>query len=324
MSKKNTQRLFIYPLLLILVLVLSWSHIQAAFFNNGFDLAGSLIDPEEIHHGGPPKDGIPAIDHPKFVRVSQADFMRNEDRVLGLNLNGIAKAYPIKILNYHEIVNDMMVNQEQSEAVLISYCPLCGSGVAFSSHINGKNSTFGVSGLLYNSDVLLYDRQTESLWSQIMAKSISGPLKGQTLEILNLSHTSWQDWKKRYPESLVLSTNTGYLRDYESTPYQGYDKSKALYFPVANLDKRYHPKEYVLGVEVNGQFKAYPFAELSQSASPLIDNFAGQKIKIRFNTQHRSAELINKPENSKIKAFTSFWFAWMAFHPHSEVFQHQK
>jgi len=320
MAKRNKLRLIFYPLVLAAIIFISWSHIQAAFYDNGFDLSNSLIDRNEIHHGGPPKDGIPAIDAPIFIPAPKTDFLNNEDRILGLNLNGVAKAYPIKILNYHEIVNDFTNDGKEEKAIFVSYCPLCGSGVAYSAFINGKNTSFGVSGLLYNSDVLLYDRQTNSLWSQIMSQAISGPAKGQKLKVLDLTHTSWQDWKSRYPNTLVLSTDTGYSRNYNHTPYQGYDKSKALYFPVKNLDKRYHPKEYVIGVEVDGKFKAYPFAELSKSPSPLQDTIAGHQLTINFDAQHRTAKIIAN-KNTSVISITSYWFAWMAFHPDSEVYK---
>ncbi|NIR48043.1 DUF3179 domain-containing protein, partial [candidate division KSB1 bacterium] len=161
----------------MLIAFLLNSSLALAQTKNGFDLSGSLIPPDEILAGGPPRDGIPAIDNPKFVSPSEADFLQPEDRVLGIDRNGVAKAYPIKIVNWHEIINDRFGD----EAVVVTYCPLCGSGVAFSAEINAKATTFGVSGLLYNNDVLLYDRRTKSLWSQLMGKAVTGPLKAEEL-----------------------------------------------------------------------------------------------------------------------------------------------
>jgi hypothetical protein len=117
--------------------------------DNGFDLSDSLVPVEEIHHGGPARDGIPAIDRPRFVNASVVDYLLGDDRVLGINRNGISKAYPINILNHHEIVNDDLGR----EAIVISYCPLCGTGMAFLASVEGSTLEFGVSGLLYNSDV---------------------------------------------------------------------------------------------------------------------------------------------------------------------------
>lgn len=147
---------------LILMIALTVFPVAQSQTKNGFDLGNSSILVEDIKSGGPPKDGIPAIDHPKFLSASKAS-LSNNDRILGVHENGIAKAYPIAIMNYHEIVNDLFGNK----AVVVTYCPLCGSGIAFNAKINDQTLSFGVSGLLYNSDVLLYDRETESLWSQL-------------------------------------------------------------------------------------------------------------------------------------------------------------
>ncbi len=326
-------RLVFYPLCLIIISLVFKEQIAVAFLNsygsnnNGFDLSGSLIDSRDIHHGGPAKDGIPAIDEPVFISAKQADFLLDDSRVLGLEINGVAKAYPINILNYHEIVNDYFTASSDSSpsknslAVVITYCPLCGSGMAYSSTINGKNTTFGVSGLLYNSDVLLYDRETESLWSQLLSKAISGPLKGSELKMLPLNHTTWQAWKNEHSDTLVLSEKTGYRRDYSQTPYSGYDKSKSLYFPVSPLNRDYHPKEYVIGLKILGETKAYPFAELSKVESPYHETFAGQELTIIFDSKNRSGKILDE-DNQEIPTTMSFWFAWMAFYPESDVFKH--
>lgn len=281
---------------------------------NGFDISNASVPVSEILSGGPPRDGIPAIDRPKFVTARKAGFLKDDDRVLGLYHKGIARAYPIRILNWHEIVNDTIAG----EPVAVSFCPLCGTGTAFGA-MDGKAKTFGVSGLLYNSDLLLYDRETESLWSQILAAAIAGPLRGERLTLLPLEHTTWLDWRKRYPETGVLSTGTGFHRDYNHTPYAGYENSEGLYFPVSRLDPRYHAKEQVIGVEIGGRFKVYPFSELARTSGEVIDEINGAKIIIRYDKAHRSAQIFDG-ENRLIPSITAFWFAWMAFHPDSEVF----
>jgi len=275
---------------------------------NGFIIESPLIPVSDIKHGGPPRDGIPSIDRPNFIHASQANFLQDTDRVLGITIGQQARAYPVRILNWHEIVND--------GNVLISYCPLCGTGMAFSAHL----SNFGVSGLLYNSDMLLYDRATESLWSQILGRAISGKLKGQYLEMLPLEHTSWGLWRETHPETLVLSTQTGYARPYTRSPYGDYHRSDSLYFPVSKQDRRYHPKETVIGIRLNGQYKAYPFIELDKSSKSTIeDELAGEKINIIFNRQHRSAYITNQLGET-IPTITSYWFAWYAFHPGTLVY----
>lgn len=281
---------------------------------NGFDLSNSSLPVNEILSGGPPRDGIPAIDRPKFIAANQAAFLGSNDRVLGIYHRGIARAYPIRILNWHEIVND----QFAGEAVVVSFCPLCGTGTAFST-LHGKAKTFGVSGLLYNSDLLLYDRETESLWSQIAAKAIAGPLRGESLKLLPIVHTTWVDWRTRYPDTTVLSTDTGYSRDYQRSPYAGYENSDRLLFPVGRLDRRYHPKEQVIGVAINGHYKVYPFSELARTAGEVSDEIGGRKVLVRFDKAQRSAQVFNAG-GEPIPSLTGFWFAWMAFHPDSAVF----
>lgn len=299
----------------ILVAVIVYAY--AGSESNGFDLADSLIPAEQIHLGGPPRDGIPSIDRPVFVDAGEAHFLANEDRVLGVEIAGEARAYPIAILNWHEIVNDRFVDQH----VAVTYCPLCGTGIAFDAGDTDRPRTFGVSGLLYNSDVLLYDRETESLWSQIMMQAISGPQKGERLQALPLQHTSWQAWREQHPQTRVLSTDTGFARDYSKDPYEGYARSTGLYFSVSAESRRYHPKEQVLGVTVDGQTKAYPFTELARSDSPMIDDeVAGQPVRIQFDAVHRSARAYDDA-GELLPAVTSFWFAWYAFHPEGDVFQ---
>ncbi len=270
----------------------------------------------EIHLGGPSRDGIPAIDRPRFVSARDAGFLDAHDQVLGLARGGEAKAYPIAILNRREIVNDLL----GGERVVITYCPLCGTGVAFLSRAKGKDLHFGVSGLLHNSDVLLYDRETESLWSQIRKQAISGPTKGDRLTALPLTHTTWRSWRRAHPDTRVLSTDTGFRRDYERDPYAGYTSESGLFFPVRAQSRRYHPKERVLGLEIDGRFKAYPFAELSRfDGGEVRERFAGRDVRILFDRDSESAQA-SGPDGEQIAAITGFWFAWYAFHPETEVF----
>ena len=285
---------------------------------NGFNLEGALIPVEKILSGGPGKEGIPAIDKPEFVSAEHADFIDDQSIVLGIHYKGVTKAYPINILNWHEIVND----QFHGEPVVITFCPLCGSGMAFLSVINGKAHTFGVSGLLYNSDVLLYDRQTQSLWSQLMTQAISGPHKGKRLAGIPVLHTTWQDWKSKYPDTLILSTTTGFNRDYSDSPYAAYLKSPQTMFPVSSMSRRYHPKEEVLGIEVEGQFKVYPFIELEKSPAEFTDTVKGQLLTVRYDSKHRSAAIFDQ-QGKHLVSVRTFWFAWYAFHPKTQIYTSQ-
>lgn len=306
----NIMRSFLF--ILINLITLSSLYAQTI---KGFDLSNSTIPVSEIKDGGPPKDGIPSIDKPVFIEAKQAT-LKNDDRILGVYENGISKAYPINILNFHEIVNDHFGD----DPVVVTYCPLCGSGIAFDALINGEPKTFGVSGMLYNSDVLLYDRETESLWSQLKYEAVSGALVGKELKILNTANTTWQAWREKHPNSLVLSEKTGFNRNYSQNPYPGYDNSTAIYFSVSESDSRYHPKEMVLGLEIQGKSKAYPFSELEKSGKKEIhDKFQGKSLRIVYDADAKSAEIIDNKGNP-IPAVTNFWFAWFAFNPDTEVF----
>lgn len=222
-------------------------------------------------------------------------------------------------MNWHEIVNDEI----QGKAVAVTYCPLCGSGIVYIAEIAGKSFEFGVSGLLYNSDVLLFDRETKTLWSQILSKAVSGKLVNKKLDIIPSSHTSWKTWKHKHPDSKVLSTNTGFSRDYNRSPYGSYDKDVITYFPVEFKSKRYHPKEKVLGLTLNGEQRVYPFTELAKnSAGILTDQFANETITIEFDAENRDGEIKNS-KGEVIPSINTFWFAWYGFHPKGEIYKYK-
>jgi len=282
---------------------------------NGFDLNGALVPMNEIQRGGPPRDGIPSLDRPKFVAGRDAEFLTPDSRVLGVARNGIVRAYPIAILNWHEVVNDRF----RGESVVVTFCPLCGTGMAFIANVAEQKLEFGVSGLLYNSDVLLYDRQTQSLWSQIASMAVTGPLKGRKLTTIPISHTSWADWRSRYPATSVLAPETGSARDYTRDPYEGYTRQEQLMFPVRHSSRRYHPKEQVIGIDVNGRHKAYPFTELARASAPFDDTIGGQRVRIEFDGLHRTGR-VRDTAGRELASVIAFWFAWYAFHPDTEVF----
>jgi len=289
---------------------------QAETQLHGFDLAGSLVPIDEIKLGGPPRDGIPAIDRPVFVGRDDASFLTADDRVLGLLHKGEARAYPLKIMDWHEVVNDRIAG----DSIAITYCPLCLTGIAFDLGSDTPR-TFGVSGLLYNSNVLLYDRETESLWSQLAMQAVTGKEKGTRLEAVPLKHTTWAAWQEQHPNTKVLSLDTGFSRDYERNPYTGYATSRELYFPLSASSRRFHPKEQVLGLEINGQVKAYPFTELAEArSSEISDSLGSTPVTVRFDAETRSAVAFDEHGN-ELLGVTSFWFAWYAFNPETAVFE---
>lgn len=308
----NLYRLFTFTALLFLAVVQGQER-------NGFDISNSSVPSDLILKGGPPKDGIPAIDTPRFVKAG-GEAITDSEMVLGLYWKGVAKAYPIRILNYHEIVNDQFVD----EAVLITYCPLCGSGMAFRAEIDGQVLHFGVSGLLYNSDMLMYDRETNSLWSQLAMKAISGALKGTALEMLPLEHMTAGEWTEKHPGTLFLSSDTGYNRNYLQNPYPGYDTNEDLYFPAAPANPALDKKERVIGIEISGKYKAFPFKELLKSEQEKInDNFEGVPLTIQINKETETAR-VYAGSGELFPSVTLYWFAWYAFHPDTEVYRNSK
>jgi uncharacterized protein DUF3179 len=301
----------------IFLLLSIFTNLSIAASKNGFNLDNTLIPASKIKRGGPPRDGIPSIDRPEFIDSKDALFLKDNDRVIGISYKGAVRAYPIKILNWHEVVNDNL----NGEAAIISYCPLCNSGMVFSTQSKDVNFTFGVSGLLYNSDVLLYDRQTGSLWSQIMGKSISGSLKGTKLKMLPASHTSWRQWRTKYPETKVLSTNTGFRINYKKSPYLKYTRSSELMFKVEHTNRAYRNKELVLGITIDNKHKSYPFKELKkQGLEKFSDEFVGKKLHIKWSAGDKTASIFDADGN-ELPTVISYWFAWYAFFPDTDIFK---
>jgi hypothetical protein len=313
MRRRSLARIFCSIIVLLMMMP-----VHAAREMNGFKLTDALIPSRKIKSGGPPKDGIPALFAPKFLAADEASYLDAEERVLGIAYKGITKAYPIKILNYHEIVNDRFGDV----AVAVTFCPLCGTGIGFLADAGGQKRTFGVSGLLYNSDVLMYDRESESLWSQIMAQAVTGPASGARLAPIPILHTTWGNWLARHPESLVLKPPTAYGRNYNVSPYLEYAASSKLMFPVTHKDRRYPMKSVVLGVKMGGRIKAYPFEELPADSDTVEDKLGEQSIVVKYDLPSQTAWVLDR-SGAEIPSFTAYWFAWVAFHPETEVFTGQ-
>jgi hypothetical protein len=220
---------------------------------------------EEIAWGGVPVDGIPALDNPATLAAADADYMNPDDLVFGVEINGDARAYPLRIMNWHEMANDVV----GGVPVSLAYCTLCGAGILFDGRVAGRDSpfTFGSSGLLYRSNKLMYDRQTDSLWNQFTGRPVSGALyrSGIELTVLPLATTTWADWRLQHPDSKVLSIDTGYLRDYgPGVAYRDYFASPELMFPAALRSNQLQQKDIVFGLRVPGGVKAWPLAAFAQ------------------------------------------------------------
>ncbi len=275
-----------------------------------------LVPADKILSGGPPKDGIPSIDRPLFVSVAEADdWIGDNELVLGFIHKGVKRVYPLQILVWHEIVNDTIAG----DPILITYCPLCGSGIAYHSRIDGKAVEFGTSGKLYNSNLVMYDRKTDTYWSQIEGKAIYGELTGRELEELSIDTTSWQEWKEAHPDSEVLSQDTGHSRPYGRDPYGSYYVDSYLVFPVENSNDRIHPKTVVFGIEIDGVYKAYREDDLIKTGS-IEDTVNG--IALRVSREPGGVvRILNKSDGGEIVKERDFWFAWYAFHPDTLLYE---
>lgn len=234
-----------------------------------------LIPKDQVVDGGPGKDGIPAIEGPEMIPVDQVTFLNDNDLISGLRLGEVIVGYPHKILDYHEIINHSIGNNK----IIFSYCPLTGSALAWESE-TVNDFTFGVSGLLYNSNLILYDRSTDSFWSQMSILCVNGERIGELPEIYQVFETTWKNWKKINPGSLIMSLNTGYSRNYDEYPYGDYKTSDNLIFDVNNSDSRLHLKERVHGIFSGSSAVAYPVDSFEGELVVLNHEINGEKIVV--------------------------------------------
>lgn len=283
---------------------------------NSFDLTQHSIPLDEILKGGPPRDGIPAISKPKFTTASEATYLKNYDLVIGLKRGNTARAYPLRILVWHEIVNDSI----DGEHLLITYCPLCGTAMVFSRQFDGESFEFGVSGLLYNSDVLMYDRDTESLWSQLEMEAVSGPMIGTALEWLPSELMTWSAWKQKYPDGQVLSRDTGYRRKYDRVAYAEYKRSPNTIFPVDFTRQELAMKDWIVGILIDGKAKAYAQSDLTKlGTNTLRDIVNGVPLEIQYDAEQKRVSVQRSDTEEAIPNVTAYWFAWQGFYPETDL-----
>ena len=250
------------------------------------DFSKRNVPYSEIFSGGVPRDGIPPIDNPKFVTVAEADgWLESQEPVIALEHDGEAKAYPLQILTYHEIVNDTVAGVP----VAATFCPLCNSAIVFVRQLDGAVYDFGVSGNLRNSDLIMWDRQTESWWQQLTGEAIVGELTGKRLPILPATIVAWEDFMTTYPDGRVLSRETGHFRDYGRNPYVGYDQvGRPPFLFFGDEDERLQAVERVAAVIVGDEAVAFPFSFLEEE-KVVHHSVGGQDLVVFFKPGSRSA-----------------------------------
>ena len=235
------------------------------------DFSKALVDLSEIQSGGPPKDGIPAIDDPEFDSPADAaQWIDPREPVIVVSLNGETRAYPLQILTWHEIVNDSV----GGVPVSVTFCPLCNASIVFDRRLDGRVLDFGTTGKLRLSDLVMYDRQTESWWQQISGQAIVGEMSGKVLDRIPAAIVAFEDFRRAYPEAPVLSRRTGHIRAYGRNPYRGYDRVDDHPFLFNHsVDERLPPMERVLNISIGSTHRLYPFSLLEKT--PVINDEVG-------------------------------------------------
>ncbi len=299
---------------IVLYLMISSTGYTQSLFENNFspnksewpktDFSKKNIEFSEIISGGPPKDGIPAIDQPRFESIQPASqWIGDSEPVISVNIGGKAKAYPLQILMYHEIIND----QINKKFISVTFCPLCNTSIVFDRNIEGKILDFGTTGRLRKSDLIMYDRQTESWWQQFDGSGIIGNYTGHTLEELPSQIISFKSFKENYPNGKVLSKNTGFQRPYGNNPYQGYDQIDNKPFLLQDkADPRLPAMERVISVRNNNSQRIYPFSALKNSF--VVNDVMGDLNLVIFKAEDVLSVLDkrNISSSSMIPAYTVF------------------
>ena len=242
------------------------------------DFSKHSVPLSEFQSGGPPRDGIPPIDEPKPTSQADAeDWLSEREPVLVVEVDDQVRAYPVQILVWHEIVNDSLGGRP----IAVTYCPLCNSSLVFDRRVGGRKLTFGTTGNLRRSDLVMWDRQTESWWQQLSAEAVVGELTGTRLKVLPSQTLSWADFKRIHPSGDVLSRDTGAQRDYGSTPYVGYDRPDTEPFLFdGETDDRLPPKERVVAIFTEDETVVVPFSRLARE--PVVQTEAGGRPVVVF------------------------------------------
>lgn len=262
-----------------------------------------------------------ALNSPELVPADDggARYLAPTDRIVGLTLGGQPRAYPLRVVEYHQVVNDMAGDVP----VLVTYCPLTDSSAVYQRDFGGQVRSFEVTSLLHNSNLLFYDQTNsqESVWVQLTGKAVSGPAEGQQLQRLPYIRTRWAEWVAQHPDTLVMSLNTGGPRqDYNRYRYSAYfGDPNALWYEVNPLDKSHGLREPAIVVHAGSEVKAYAYSQLSAVGEPLEDTLAGKRFTIELDRQTETANIVHAEEG--VLATHAFWWAWHSFHPQAPSFQ---
>jgi hypothetical protein len=276
-----------------------------------------------------PKDGIPAIRSPQHLPATEARHVRADDAIVGVEVGSEARAYPIRQLDHHEVVNDVL----GGVPIAVTYCPLCDSAVVarrdvdFDAAREGETLTLGVSGYLFDSDVLLYDAETETFWQQITGRAVVGPQTGRQLVRLESTRTTWAAWRGAKPHTSALSHRTEYgwpSTAYEPPSYVDYRSSSRLRFPVERFGDALPVKAQVYGLSHAGKHLAIPERALEGREEPIDVEVGGKAFRLRREPHLGSWRAVARSERAEevpVPILRCYWFAWSAFHPDTAVWE---
>jgi hypothetical protein len=279
----------------------------------GFRLTDLRVPQEHVLLGGPKRDEIQSVDAPRFASLEEATWVLAENPVIGVSLGGESHVYPVHLMERHQIVNDVL----GGTPVVVTYDPLAGAPIAYERRADGRVLDFGVAGLLYNANFLMYDRATESLWSQIRGDAIAGALSGRRLPRVASRQETLASWLERHPDSRVLSPPSEKL-DYRYSPFTSYWLSNRAPSRVDAQDPRFHAKEVLVGVRKDGKARAYLGSLVTQAGGSVDDEFQGRKIHLEYSSRDAS---FRYEIPGDVEVTEAYWFAWKAFHPDTEVWR---
>jgi len=281
---------------------------ETAFANMGLrtNTAISSIPIGEVLGGGTAKDGIPAILDPKFITVDEAtEWLDDEGLGIIYEYEGVTRYYPYAILYWHEIANDSIGDHHFA----VTFCPLCGSSIIFDRKSSGQIDTFGVSGKLWESNLMMYDHETETLWSQILGEAMVGDRTGEKLTILGTNIITFAEVRQNYPDAKILSRETGHSRSYGSSPYGNYEENNSLYFPVSNEDEAFHKKELFYIVNLGEKSVGFMRADLLEAGSAQVD-VDGQTIQAEASDSGEIT-VTNLATQEELPGYIAMWFSWV-------------
>ncbi len=302
-------------------LVASWALSAQAITINGFLVEDTAVPVEHLVRAAPAKDSIKSLDAPGFVAASACDFLGDDDELFSITIDGVTRAYPLRVLVWHEVVNDRIGDQP----VVVTYSALTGSGVAFDpgENADGTPREFGVSGVLYNSCLLFYDRASESLWSQLKMMGISKDFVEEPLVQLPTRRMTWAAWRREFPQGEVLSIETGMDNDYRGEwPYGDYANQKETIFPfdISPDRNEFGTKERMIGMVEGWAARAWPLETLKKRQQ-LFDAIGARPIQVTYDEKTDTVVITDITNGQELPHVSVYWFAWQAFYPDSSVWR---